>query len=363
MKLGIFANFAYPHIGGSEMVIEAVAQGLTSSYGYDVTVYSCNQKSDIMDGKIRRAPCLRGPSILSQINENDAVWLYSDSFFEFDTLVRNLEKVHPRLSVALVGMYRMASTPYLYDLCLQNKDKFNFIEHLSSEAIKRCQSDGFFTKIIPNGVNLKEFAENRVDFRAKYNIVESNIVLNVSNFFYGKGQLALSNVCRKLKTHINDFALVQISSSIEYPHGERLRRECIGACDAVGVKHYFLQDIPREDVVGAFMGSDVFLFPSQKEVAPLVILECRAAKLPWVSFRVGDLEGQPGGTSLIGRGEKDVNGYLLLTPSMLDHMVAVAAHFIKFPRIRHSAIADSHKTLAEIDWSKIIPIYHEVFSR
>ena len=259
MKLGIFSNFGPPHIGGSEKVIEAVSNLLAHQYGYEITLYSFSEKRVFSDGKIIRKPCLRGQAFIDQINENDRVWLYSDSFWEYDTLVKNMEKVRPEPSVALVGAYEMRSRPDLAEEVEKHRNRINFIVHSATgDDYKFCQNRGWEAKVIPNGVDLAEFVYNKVDFRKKYNIKQKYILLNVSNFFYGKGQECLGDIGRKLREKTEDFVVVSISHQVSYRYETHFRERCFKSIAKAGIRSMFLRNLPREDVVGAFKASDVF---------------------------------------------------------------------------------------------------------
>ena len=124
----------------------------------------------------------------------------------------------------------------------------------------------------------------------------------------------------------------------------------------------FLRNLPREDVVAAFNWSDIFLFTSRKEVAPLVILESRAAKLPFVSLRVGDIEEQPGGISIFFR-DVDHKGYAIIDKRVVNHYSAAITNLLKMDGLRKSVIDEGQKNIGDIDWDNIVPLYHEVFSK
>jgi glycosyltransferase involved in cell wall biosynthesis len=54
----------------------------------------------------------------------------------------------------------------------------------------------------------------------------------------------------------------------------------------------------------AVAAADLFLFTSQVECAPLVILEAMAAGTPWVSYPVGNVEELPGG--IVARSSREL---------------------------------------------------------
>jgi glycosyltransferase involved in cell wall biosynthesis len=53
-------------------------------------------------------------------------------------------------------------------------------------------------------------------------------------------------------------------------------------------KQILLTDLPRAELIQAFLNSDLFVFASHVEYSPLVLFECAAAGLPFVSVPVGN---------------------------------------------------------------------------
>ena len=87
MKIGIFCNFSLPHCGGSEFVIQNISERLVANYKYIIDVYSYSCHSHYNVKGVNYIPCKRGDGLISQINENDHIFVYSDSFFGWDTML------------------------------------------------------------------------------------------------------------------------------------------------------------------------------------------------------------------------------------------------------------------------------------
>jgi len=359
LRLGIFCNFGPPSIGGSEEVIKQIARNL--SIYYDVTIYSHSQKNphkDDYDG-VMHARSESGDYLISQINENDHILVYSDSFWGWDTIVENIDKVVPDVSVALVGAYYMQSHPAIFDLLKKNIDKFNLITHSSTTPDhKWCIDNDLPVKVIPNGVDLSEFSNNTIDFREKYKIKEKYILLNVAQFFYGKGQSSLGLINKELKRYTDDFIIVQISSSIDYPYEQRFLRKAKKNFN--NEKCLFLRNIPREDVVSAFKNSDVFCFTSGKEVAPLVILESMAAGLPFVSLPVGDISNYPG--VIINTAIEDKKGYKIIDKRTVEVYAYCMYPILVNDDLRKRLIRFGQEEVEKLDWKNIVPQYDGIFS-
>jgi glycosyltransferase involved in cell wall biosynthesis len=64
---------------------------------------------------------------------------------------------------------------------------------------------------------------------------------------------------------------------------------------ASGLKVLFLVNIPREDTVAAYHSADIFIFGSYIEASPLVIIEAKASKTPFVTTDCGNVREWKGG--------------------------------------------------------------------
>ena len=122
-----------------------------------------------------------------------------------------------------------------------------------------------------------------------------------------------------------------------------------------------MRDLPREDVVAAFNASDVFLFTSRKEVAPLVVLESRAAELPFVAMKVGDIKNQVGGVPVSYR-DVDHKGYAIVDHRVVNHYSAAIEHLLTKDRFRKTVVEEGQKNIESVDWGNIVPFYDEVFN-
>ena len=359
MELGICCNFGPPHCGGSEQVIENISTRLIERYGYNITIFGNNYKRKEIYKGINLCPCLKGDQFVSQIANLDSLMVYSDSQWNMDNILNNIKKIDCGLSLALVGGYHMRSHPAIFELLKKNIDKFNLITHSKvTPDYKWCIDNELPVKVVPNGINTSEFSENSINFRKKYNIKKKYIILNLSNMFYGKGFDILPKIYQKLSNRLDDFIFLQLSNSVKYPYDQIFLNRTKQQCNGMNIR--FLRDLPREDVVASFKESDIFLFTSKKEVCPLVILESRAAKLPWVSMDVGNTIEQPGGI-VISNQSVDYKGYKIVDDKIVDNYVGNIIKILKDKDMRDKLITEGQKDIEEIDWDNIVPLYNEVF--
>jgi len=399
MRLGICSNFANG-VGGSEIVIHHIAKRLVKNYNYEVLVFAFNIDKEVVYEGVKYIKWQKSFYFFKQLKESnlDHLFIYSDSFWGFKDIISEVGMgalCNTRLSVALLGMNAMSQNEVLYKRFKEVHRKFRVITHSSFyDDYKKCQEDGIPVTVIPNGVEISEFSGGTITnkvFREKYDIKSKYILLSVGNFFFGKGQEYLPDICNKLACpkfdmvdvsgknypkHLggydqNDFCLVSISHSIKYPHEKTFLNKFKEKLKAqkYSFEYKILRDIPREDVVAAFKAAYIFLFTSLKEVFPLVILEAMASSTPWVSMNVGSLEefrgGLDGGYSpgcLVYNSDHDSKGYKTITPEIIDEYAKDIDWLLREydGRIDMAGVGDD-MVESKYNWDKIVELYHNVF--
>jgi len=363
MRICIICNFGpYSSVGGSEIVIREIAENLIKEYGYTVDIYAHNYGRIFQQNGVNCFPCKKGEAIINKISHNYShIFVYSDSQWNLNAIIKNIKKINCRVSLALVGAYYLQSHPEIFNLLKKNISKFNLITHSSiTSDYKWCIDNNLPVKVIPNGVNLFEFSsENTVNFREKYKIKEKYIILSISNFFYGKNLNALSSIYEKLSKERDDFIFIQISNTVKYPYDKLFFERCQKKCKGMNIK--FLRDIPRKDIVSIFKEADVFVFTSLKEVAPLVILEARAARIPFVSLNVGNIKEQKGGI-IINSQKYDNKGYVIVDLNIIDHFVFVINYLLDKKDFKRAIQKENEIDISQIDWKIIVPKYDKVFN-
>ncbi len=365
MKLGVCSNFSHRHIGGTEFVLKHISERLVKNYNYEINVYSFSVKSSFCDTGVRYFPCKKGEDFISQINKMDHLFVYSDSFWEWETIVKNIDRIKPDVSIAMVGMYYMTAHSEAYKLFRDNINRYRIITHSTGNDYIKCLSDDLTVNVIPNGVDLAEFKENTINFRKKYDLREKYVIISVSNFFFGKGFEFIPKIYEKLSKKIDDFIILQLSNTVKYPYDkiffDRVKKQ------SRGMNIRFLRNLPREDVVSAFKCSDVLLSCSLKEVSPLVILESQAAGLPWVSMNVGDVENRKGGI-IINNTNEDDKGYKIVSDKVIEQFVSGIECIISGnskvtgQSVRKKLIGEGQKDIERLDWKNIVPEYERIFN-
>jgi len=364
-RLGVLVNHCAPfHVGGSEKVVQQITESMHDDFGMEchvISKYATRQEE--LNGIHIHKQSMGDDNLVSQLNglDLDHILTYSDSCYAWPTIVRKADKIHGSKSVALVGMNYMRSHGDIGQIFASKKNRFTTITHSDNYIdYTTCQSLGIPVKVIPNAINLQEFEDQKFSFREKHGIKTEKMILCVSNFFPGKGQEHLYHILQKLERKGHDFTVVFISTKVNFAPAESLYQRYGRMLKKASFKHVMLRNIPRSDTVQAFREADVFAFPSQVEVAPLVVLECMACSLPWVSLNVGNTSTLEGG--LIVESKKKVQGRWHYSTEIYDEFTDCLDSLLTTKHLRTSLGSEGRRHIVEkYDWDKIKHDYKEVF--
>lgn len=360
-KLAICVNHSFPHIGGSEKVVKQISDSLYN-LGVDVTVISgsLSTRECIYNGvRYVRLPDSYD-EFLSCVNRENftSILIYSDYFKYFKNIVTSDVISIPNITIVMVGANQCKSNKVVRDAFLRHKNKFQCITHsceYQDAQLLRRYSVPF--SVIPNGIDFDEFNVESGHFRQKHNLENKTIALCVSNFFPGKGQEHLL----KSIEYVNDKNIVYvfISSSTNVPIVSVRSNAVRSMLVALNVPHLFLSDISRNETISAFIDADMFLFPSQKEVSPLVLLESMASRTPWVSLQVGNAIDLRGG--IIVPSGVHPNGDRVYTKEVYKDFAKSIDTLATDDSFRDSLGNEGYELARDsYDWSNIINAYHNI---
>jgi glycosyltransferase involved in cell wall biosynthesis len=291
-------------MGGAEKVVQQIAEAMVHDFNYQCTIITQHGISRVMHNGVQILPTGSLPEnvfVDALLKEKpDHILIYGDWFFRFPTILQHIDKLKCKITLIPVGFNRLRSqhnaNKILKNIFHEKHEKFSIIVHSDYYIdAKFCQTNNYPYKIIANGINLREFENTKNAFRDKYKINSEKILLCVSNFFPGKGQEFLLPIVKNLTNNRSDFTLVFVSTTLSFMLGNKRREEINRTATAQNLPILFLNDIPREDVIQSYFACDAFVFPSQQEVSPLVLLESMAASKPWISMNVGNAEDLHGG--------------------------------------------------------------------
>jgi len=301
MKIFILVNHSWPHTGGCEKVVQQIAESLYNQFNCECHILSKSYSGSPMhhNNVLYKSLSPSPQKFLREILQEkpDHILVYSDMFVHWPYLLNNVSSIKCGKTIALVGMNAMRQDGRLLQKLIKSKDDINVVVH-SKKYIDylMCKHYKIPVSVIPNGVDLPEFQNCNIDFRDKYNIDKNKkIILCVSNFFPGKGQQYLPAIIKKVQKRVKDSILISICSDVDFPLAYNLQNNFLIEAKKENIGFRLLKNLDRETVVSAFLAADVFAFPSQKEVAPLVLIESMAAHTPWVSLPVGNSTELAGG--------------------------------------------------------------------
>jgi glycosyltransferase involved in cell wall biosynthesis len=127
-----------------------------------------------------------------------------------------------------------------------------------------------------------------------------------------------------------------------------------------GTKRVLYLDLPREDVVSAFLEADLFVFASMIEYSPLVLFEAAAAGTPFLTVPVGnsrEIVRWTGG-GWICPAEVDERGYTKVSPAVLAREMEKA---VRSPEYLRELGETSHRAWREcFTWAKIAQSYERI---
>jgi len=368
MNLSICVNHSMPQQGGSEYVVQNIAEHMTEM-GIKTTIISKSIRYPINFNGIDILPAGNNRrDFFSALNSTnpDHVLVYSDYFKFWPDLLREVHNANYKTTLIPVGFNATIADPSLMGQFRKQSKNINIVTHSDNyQDYKLCKSLNIPVRVIPNGINFKELNDfDLIDsMKKKYKIDTKKVVLCVSNFFPGKGQEFLPRILEKVYKDYKDFTMVFISSTVDFEYANRLRQRfkkiLLKNCS---FPYKFLTDIPREDVVDFYAWSDIFVLPSQKEVAPLVILESMASYCPWVSLPVGNVETLTGGI-LIEEFTKDVNDNLCYSDKTYELFAASITKLLCDDKFNHELGAKGADMIHDqLNWDAISAQYYNLFT-
>lgn len=303
MRILLTAHRFWPHVGGTEEVVERLAESFAKR-GHEVTVATSAEpgaaESETRSGftvrrfALRRAGKFRFPPLAYRDFVLQPGWdvahLHGQRVWSTDYLYRHLAKSPAPVVFTAHGFYqyhmekaRLVNDTY-YHLLLPRALRATAAVTALTESEKR-ELAGWGVpaervRVIPDGLDLGEFEKLPEGFRARHGFSKDEpLLLYVGGFYPNKRVDRLVDVASRANAR-----LVVIGKDQDASRGqaycERLARK-------LGARVTFLGLTPREDVLAAFRECTLFTLASDFEGFGLVLLEAMAAGLPWVATPAG----------------------------------------------------------------------------
>jgi L-malate glycosyltransferase len=298
----------YPDSGGSEEVVKQISEYLVSK-GHNVTVmtgkspnrnYSHYKGVRIIDFDIKgnNVDGIRGE--VSEFkkfikSENfDIVMNYAAQIWSTDLFFEMLSEIKAKKVLVPCGYSALRNPKYseYFSQLPQILRQYDAVVYLSPNYIDTKfgeQNNLSNGTIIPNAADENEF--NNVSygaFKKNYNIPHKNLIINVSNHSLLKGHKFFWNCIAQLK---NDDICGALIGNPYFSGAKKWLKECYLECKIQGVRfnRAMFENLPRRDVVSAYIDADIFILGSQVECSPLVMFESFASKTLFVTTNCGNV--------------------------------------------------------------------------
>jgi glycosyltransferase involved in cell wall biosynthesis len=372
MKICVLANHAWPHVGGCEKVIHELAKRWVSRHGHEVVVdaeSNRHQEDRTWEGVLYSGSAdalLNGPDVYLKyaLSYFDVVLVYSDRYAGWKRIVCRAEEISAEKYLVPLGMYATEASESLRDEFSEKRQHFRVITHNESyDDTRLCDRLGIPYTVIPNGASPEEFVptKTREELRKIYGIDTEFMLLYVGNFFPGKGQEHLLQIAGQLRRTRKDVTTVFVANSSTIPMIRHLTSAFRQAVKLRDTPVRLLEDLPRQDVVNAFCSADLFVLPSQKEVAPVCLVESMAAGLPWVSLDVGNVRELQGGWVYHGVRPNE-KGMMQYTPDVHAGMARFIDELLGMPSERGMMGRQGRNAVGlTFNWDAIADRYEKLF--
>lgn len=405
MRILFCCEFYAPSTGGVQEVIRQIAERLVLR-GHDVAVATTklpDRRFDELNGVRIKGFDVSGNMVYGMVGEQDAyrkfvttsnfdvVMIKAAQQWSFDALWPVLPQIKARkvlIPCGFSGFYDPRYKDYFQGM----PDIFRQFDHLVFYAtdyrdINFARQHGLTNySVIPNGASEIEFSvEKDPHFRERYGIGESDFLfLTVGSFTGMKGHFEVVSAFEKVQldgpstlllngNKINDPAKATLKKK-----AKKYIRKGLQVLNIIkdnpwmdvvnrinqqdGDKKVLVTDLPRPELIQAYMASGLFVFASNIEYSPLVLFESAAAGTPFLTVPVGNAEeiAQWTGGGVVCPAKKDEKGYTRVDPAVLaEHMSRLA----KDRSCLSGLGANGRKSWSErFTWDKIALEYEKVFS-
>jgi len=311
MKIFHCVESYYPAVGGMQEVVKQLSERLVK-LGHDVTVLTrYHPDSDFieMNGVVVKSFKIEGnpKKIESQEDQNYVDFLLSIeadviTFFAAQQwatnlalpILKNIKAKKVSVPTGYSGLYwpefklyfeDMKSRIHDYDMNVYLSNDYRDINFARENKVDKIT-------IIPNGAAADEFLpDSNINIRKALNIPESDFLLLLVGSYTGwKGHREAVELF--LRSNIKKGTLLMIGNNYQYFKRQYIKHPRLGLLmlfnKLFGKKRIIFDFLTRPQTVAAYKQSDLFLFPSNIECSPIVLFECAASRLTFLSTDVGN---------------------------------------------------------------------------
>lgn len=420
MQILIGTDYYHPSVGGQQIVLKEIAERLVK-LGHEVTVATSKMQSrhannhngvNIQEFNIEGS-YVHG--LKGKVNDYqnfvlngdfDVILIKAAQSWAVDALIPILDKIKIRKVFIPCGFSALYDPYYseYYNIMPAILRQFDHLIFYASDYrdinFAREHNINNFS-MIPNGASKIEFSVPReFDFRERLNIDKKDfVILTVGTFTGGKGhyelaqafQIAKFNQPATLILNGNQPSIspklkvnVLIKQYLKMGPRSMLKRIYQNLLCSFGIvkqlpirdwtniakevnseesnKNIIITDLQRQDVIQAFLNSDLFVFASNIEYSPLVLFESAAAGLPFLTVPVGNakeiIQRTKGG--VLCPAPANSNGRINVDPQILAEEIM---KLVNDPSKREQLGKEGKKNWSnKLTWKKITTEYEKVLN-
>lgn len=361
MKIAICSDYFYPKVGGITTHIENLAKNLEKR-GHEATIITKNARYDdsVHGLNVRRINSLFYTSKTLDIPTTD----------ELEKILKeiNPDVIHAHHAFSPVSLLSLSlgkklgiktvltnhSIQFLYDSdyiwkpssyalfpyrqYIDNADKIigvsraatSFISHFTNKEVK----------IVPNGINVSEFAPEIKEFDGKS-------ILFVGRFVYRKGLHLLLETMREVVKE-NKEAKLTIAGTGYLGHILKLFVKTLNLQKNVSIK----ENPEKSKLIELYQKSNVFLMPSIfGESFGIVLLEAMASKTPVVATNQGGIK------EVI----KHRQTGLLVKKDKIKELTENVTILLNDKELSKKLSSNAYREVKRYDWSKVVKEIEDVY--
>ncbi|HZK24428.1 MAG TPA: glycosyltransferase family 4 protein [Oscillospiraceae bacterium] len=358
MRIGMFTDSYKPYTSGVVRSIETTTAKLTE-LGHEVYIFAPNYPNCEEEEGVFRFASVPTPTypdfsialpfslnLSATVKRLDLDVIHVHSPFSMGLLGSRCAK---RFDIPLVFTYHTMYDQYVHYLPFAQGFSKKVVLKLSCNFCNRCDlviaptnivrqiiAPNVVTKVkaIPTGIEISEFATlDRQWLREQYQIPhEKKILLHLGRLGKEKNVGFLLQSYRMIRQTQPETVLVIVGDG---PDRESLENQVneMGLSQTV----IFTGTMPREQVVNAYAGADLFIFASTTETQGLVLGEAKAAALPSVAVKA------LGAAEMVKDG---IDGFL--TTLSLDDFTARVQQLLQDEQLRQAMAARCVEAAEEI---------------
>jgi L-malate glycosyltransferase len=386
MKIFHCVESYHPALGGMQEVVKQLSERLVKA-GHNVTVltrFHPDRKTDEYNGVKIVSFQIEGNPKKAQTKEEeryvdtllsadaDVIGFFAAQQWATDLALPVLQKIKAvKVSVptGYSGLYWPDFKQYFedmkthihgYDMNVYLSEDYRDINFARENGVSKMV-------IIPNGAGEDEFlVDQKINVRRQLAIPDQHfLILHVGSYSGWKGHEDAIRIF--LKSGITNATLLMIGNNYENFSFKWIREPALAMRYLTGRwrnrKRIIFNYFNRAFTVAAYQQADLFLFPSNIECSPIVLFECAAAALPFLSSDSGnapEIARWTGGGEILPT-TKDANGFSFVK---VDESAKILRHFYE-NKEKRKALGEKAfvQWKKRFSWEVITKSYEDLYLR